>query len=77
MIQEPVYYPFRESIELNDRKLVVNQLIYDRGRYRIDFEDFENKIARNGVKLFILCNPHNPVGRVWTREELIRLGRYV
>ena len=74
LIQEPVYYPFSGSIRANGRKLVVNQLVYSNGKYTIDFEDFEEKIIRNKVKLFILCSPHNPVGRVWTREELIRLG---
>lgn len=74
LIQQPVYYPFSEIIRINERKLVVNQLVYEKGRYIIDFDDFENKISTNGVKLFILCNPHNPVGRVWTKEELTRLG---
>lgn len=74
MIQEPVYYPFRESILINDRQLVVNNLILKKGRYEIDFEDFEEKIIKNQVKLFILCNPHNPVGRVFTEEELVRMG---
>jgi cystathionine beta-lyase len=74
LIQQPVYYPFSESITANDRELVVNELVYSDGRYHIDFEDFEQKIVRHGVKLFILCSPHNPVGRVWTRDELIRIG---
>ncbi|WP_024832422.1 MalY/PatB family protein [Ruminiclostridium josui] len=74
MIQRPVYYPFSNVIIDNGRTLVNNPLIYNSGTYSIDFEDFEAKIIENGVKLFILCNPHNPVGRVWTREELVRLG---
>jgi cystathionine beta-lyase len=74
LIQQPVYYPFSESITANDRELVVNELVYSDGRYHIDFEDFEQKIVSHGVKLFILCSPHNPVGRVWTRDELIRIG---
>ena len=74
IIQQPVYYPFAEIIRRNDRNLVVNQLVYKNGKYTIDFDDFENKIIENKVKLFVLCNPHNPVGRVWTQEELIRLG---
>ncbi|MCR5347736.1 MAG: pyridoxal phosphate-dependent aminotransferase [Fretibacterium sp.] len=74
LIQQPVYYPFREVIEDNGRKFINNQLRYEDGKYSIDFDDFEKKIAENRVKLFILCNPHNPVGRVWTREELERLG---
>lgn len=74
MIQQPVYYPFSETIRLNNRKLVVNSLVYQNNQYSIDFEDFENKIIDNHVKLFLLCNPHNPVGRVWTKEELIHIG---
>lgn len=74
LIQRPVYYPFSESILSNERKLVNNPLIDSEGKYSIDFDDFENKIVQNKVKLFILCSPHNPVGRVWTDEELTRLG---
>lgn len=75
IIQQPVYYPFSNIIVKNDRKLVSSDLQYDgAGHYSIDFDDFENKIKEHNVKLFILCNPHNPVGRVWTREELERLG---
>ncbi len=75
IIQQPVYYPFRNLIIHNQRKIVSNDLVYDgEGHYSIDFDDFEKKIADNNVKLFILCNPHNPVGRVWTKDELLRLG---
>lgn len=74
LIQEPVYYPFSEAIRDNDRTLVVNELVCIDGKYSIDFEDFEKKVTDSKVKLFILCNPHNPVGRVWTRAELLRLG---
>ncbi len=74
LIQEPVYYPFRESVVENKRKLIVNRLIYRDGHYDIDFPDFEQKIMDHHVKLFILCNPHNPVGRVWTAEELNKMG---
>lgn len=75
LIQQPVYYPFSEVIMDNERKLVSNTLVQDgSGRYQIDFEDFEEKIVSEKVKLFILCSPHNPVGRVWSKEELIRLG---
>ena len=76
MIQQPVYYPFSKVITDNNRKLVDNTLVYnpDDNRYYIDFEDFENKIIANNVKLFLLCNPHNPVSRVWSKEELIKLG---
>ena len=75
IIQQPVYYPFKDIIELNNRKLVNNQLVYKNGHYEIDFDDFEKKIVENDVKLFILCSPHNPVGRVWTRAELTKLGK--
>lgn len=74
IIQEPVYYPFRESILKNGRQLVVNELVYRDYKYTINFDDFEKKIIKYKVKLFILCNPHNPVGRVWTEEELVQLG---
>lgn len=74
LIQEPVYYPFKESVKTNDRKIIINELVYQNNHYEIDFEDFEKKIINEQVKVFILCNPHNPVGRVWTRNELIRLG---
>lgn len=75
LIQQPVYYPFAEVIEDNDRRLVVNELLQDeKGRYHIDFQDFERRIVAENVKLFILCSPHNPVGRVWTKEELEKLG---
>lgn len=73
IIQQPVYYPFREVIEDNGRRFINNQLHYENGKYTIDFEDFEKKIHDYDVKVFILCNPHNPVGRVWTKEELTRL----
>ncbi|WP_028783563.1 MalY/PatB family protein [Thalassobacillus devorans] len=70
LIQTPVYPPFYKVIEQHDRNLIQNPLIYQDHRYEIDYEDFENKIVENDVKAFILCNPHNPVGRVWTEEEL-------
>ena len=74
LIQRPVYYPFSDSIIKNERLLINNALVNRNGTYEIDFVDFENKIVDNDVKLFILCNPHNPVGRVWTKEELLQLG---
>ena len=75
LLQLPVYYPFSEVIEDNGRKVVSNTLyLGDDNRYHIDFEDFEQKIIDEKIKLFFLCNPHNPVGRVWTESELIRLG---
>lgn len=75
LIQKPVYYPFSGVILDNKRKVVDNTLtLGEDGRYHIDFEDFEEKVVNENVKLFFLCNPHNPVGRVWEREELERLG---
>lgn len=74
IIQQPVYYPFSAAIRNNGRKLINSGLVLRNGRYEIDFEDLEKKIVENNVKLFILCSPHNPVGRVWTEEELRRIG---
>ena len=74
LIQQPVYYPFANMIRQNERTLVDNPLRLIEGRYQIDFEDFEQKIVARGVKLFILCSPHNPVGRVWTHAELEQIA---
>ncbi|SFB85557.1 MalY/PatB family protein [Butyrivibrio sp. YAB3001] len=74
IIQQPVYYPFMETIKENGRKVVNSQLVYADGHYEIDFEDFEKKIVDEKVKLFLLCSPHNPVGKVWKKEELTRLA---
>ncbi|WP_343209868.1 MalY/PatB family protein [Anaerolentibacter hominis] len=74
LIQQPVYYPFSACIEKNERRLVNNALRYEDGRYSMDFEDMERKITEENVKLFLLCSPHNPVGRVWSEEELKRAG---
>lgn len=73
LIQSPVYPAFFSCITKNRRKVVDNPLKYEEGRYVIDFEDLERKLTPR-VKMMILCSPHNPVGRVWTREELKRLG---
>jgi cystathionine beta-lyase len=76
MLQQPVYYPFSEVISDNGRRIVDNTLIYDKEThtYRMDIDDFENKIISENVKLVLICNPHNPVGRVWTRTELEAIG---
>lgn len=74
LIQQPVYYPFSAVIRDNNRKLVNNGLVLKDGRYEMDLVDFERKIVQEKVKLFILCSPHNPVGRVWTEDELRRVG---
>ncbi len=73
LLQLPVYYPMMEVILDNKRKLVSNDLVLVDGHYEIDFEGLEKKIVDNQVKLFLLCSPHNPVGRVWKHEELQRV----
>lgn len=73
IVLTPVYYPFLYAVTNNDRTLITSDLINEHGIYSIDFADFEEKIVKNNVKLFILCSPHNPVGRVWKREELEKL----
>jgi cysteine-S-conjugate beta-lyase len=72
VIQQPVYHPFESCIRQTGRQLLVNELVYSEGRYSIDFQDFEDKIKQ--AKMFILCSPHNPVGRVWNCDELTRMG---
>ena len=75
LLQQPVYYPFSEVITDNGREVVSNDLVLTvDGTYKIDFADFEQKIIANGIKLFLLCSPLNPVGRVWTKEELEKIG---
>lgn len=74
LIQQPVYYPFKRAIENNGRKAVNCGLVLKDGRYEIDFEAFEKCAAREEVKLFVLCSPHNPIGRVWEEWELRKLG---
>ena len=75
LIQIPVYPPFAASVKTGKRTLVTNELIKDEnGYYTIDFEDLEKKLSDEKVTLMILCNPHNPVGRVWKKEELQKIG---
>jgi cystathionine beta-lyase len=74
LIQTPVYNPFNKAVENSDGILVTNPLIYENGRYSMDFSDLEEKTKDPQVKMAILCSPHNPVGRVWTRDELLRFG---
>lgn len=73
LIQTPVYHPFRKKIEATKRRVIENPLLNQGGIYTIDFEDLEEKLLRTDVKGMILCSPHNPVGRVWTAEELRKL----
>lgn len=72
-ILSPCYYPFMNAVKDQGRKLICTDLIGQDGVYSIDFAGFEQNIIRNGVKLFILCSPHNPVGRVWKKDELEKL----
>ncbi len=74
LIQQPVYYPFAKVITRNHRKLIVSILKEDDGYYEMDFQDIEEKIKENHVKMLLLCSPHNPVGRVWKKEELEHLA---
>ncbi|GAA5417746.1 cystathionine beta-lyase PatB [Paraliobacillus ryukyuensis] len=72
VIQTPVYPPFYSIIESHDREIVKNPLVYENNRYTMDFDHLEDTF-KQGVQAIILCNPHNPVGRVWTKEELEKL----
>ncbi len=74
ILQTPVYYPFSEAISNNGRQIVENTLLIKNNHYQMDFEDLEVKVKDPRVKIAILCNPHNPVGRVWSKDELIRFG---
>ena len=71
LIQSPVYHVFYYFIEDNNRKVLENELVYEDGQYRIDFDDLDEKLSK--VKLMILCNPQNPVGKIWSREDLDRI----
>lgn len=73
IVQPPVYFPFFWAVERTGRKLLYNKLVYEKGRYVMDFDDLERKMLQ-GAKMIIVCNPHNPVGRVWSRKELEKLG---
>lgn len=74
LIQAPVYNIFYNSVLNNGRNVLSSDLIYDGGKYSIDFADLEEKLARPQTTLMILCNPHNPVGRIWSRDELAHIG---
>lgn len=75
VIQPPVYPPFFKVVEENQRQLVLNPLRWADGKYRMDFDDLREKVKVSGAKMLILCSPHNPVGRVWEREELEELAQ--
>ena len=72
LIQTPVYPPFYKAVDNNNRVLVENKLVYKDGRYEIDFDALDKQLE--GVKIFLFCSPHNPVGRVWTKEELVKIA---
>ena len=74
LIFEPLYGPIGRAVKGSGRNLIVSDLFLNCSRYEIDFEDFENKVRENDVKMLIFCNPHNPAGRVWTRKELLKVG---
>ncbi|TYB30281.1 MAG: putative C-S lyase [Candidatus Mcinerneyibacterium aminivorans] len=73
VVQKPVYFPFFQSVNNQDRRVVDNKLVIENGKYVMDFNDLENKVNEN-TKMILLCSPHNPVGRVWKEEELKKLG---
>lgn len=75
LINDPVYPAFKKIIEQNGREVITNDLIMNNGVYQFNFEEFEDCIVKNNVKIFILCNPHNPIGRVWSSEELYKIGK--
>lgn len=75
LIQRPVYYPFSLMIERNNRVVVNNPLVNENGYYRMDYDDMEKKIIDHQVKMFVLCSPHNPIGRVWKKEELEQVAK--
>jgi len=75
LIQTPIYHPFYDLIERNGREIVHNPLIENVDRYEIDWADFEQKVAHPKTTMVMLCHPHNPVGRVWTHDELKRMGQ--
>lgn len=74
LIHDPVYHPFADVIKRNNRRLVRTPLLEKNGHFEMDFAAMEQAIVENNIKLFILCNPHNPGGRVWTKEELTTIG---
>jgi cystathionine beta-lyase len=74
IVQNPVYYPFYRVIENNGRRILLNPLEYVNNHYRMDFKDLEKKVKDPRAKMIILCNPHNPISRVWSREDLKQLG---
>ena len=75
LINTPVYPPFARSIKLNNRRLITNSLVENDGLFEIDFDQLEKDFVEEDVKLYVLCNPHNPGGRVWEKEVLDKIGQ--
>lgn len=75
LINTPVYPPFARSVRLNNRKLITNSLLEKEGQFKLDIAQLEKDIIDNQVKVYVLCNPHNPGGRAWTKEELLKIGQ--
>ena len=75
LINTPVYPPFARSIKLNNRRLITNSLVEKDGLFEIDFDQLEKDFVEEDVKLYVLCNPHNPGGRVWDKEVLEKIGQ--
>ena len=73
LIQSPVYHVFYYVIDDNNRKVLENELVYENGKYRIDFDDLDEKLSK--VKMMILCNPHNPIGKIWSVEDLAKIDK--
>ncbi len=73
LINNPVYYPFSEVVIDNNRKVISSNLVLENGKYHTNFDDMEKKIKKYKIKLYLLCSPHNPVGRVWKKEELDKI----
>lgn len=74
LLQSPVYHIFYQCIRDNDRKILINDLVYSNGCYEMDFDDLEHKLSMPNTKIFILCSPHNPIGKTWDKEVLQRIG---
>lgn len=74
LIQEPVYFPFKMMADNHGRTIVHNNLIKDEEGYGLDLEDFERKVKDDKTRMFILCNPHNPIGKVWSKEDLVKMA---
>ena len=75
LVQEPVYHTFRKTIEKNNRTLISSDLLYSNNHYRIDFTDLEAKLSLPEVKMMILCNPHNPIGKIWRKDEMKEIAQ--